>query len=136
VVLKQILQFEKDKIGFLGLSFKGGTDDLRNSPILDIIEILLGKGLDIRIYDQNVRFSELMGANREYILKKIPYVSKFIVETSAEIIAHADVIVIVNKEKEFETILTEVPEHKILYDLVNIDVPNKQLRKNYSGIAW
>jgi GDP-mannose 6-dehydrogenase len=136
VVLKQILQFEKDKIGFLGLSFKGGTDDLRNSPILDIIEVLLGKGLDIRIYDQNVRFSELMGANREYILKKIPYVSKFIVETSAEMIAHADVIVIVNKEKEFEAILTEVPEHKILYDLVNIDVPNKQLRKNYTGIAW
>jgi len=136
VVLEQILQFEKNKIGFLGLSFKGGTDDLRNSPILDIIERLLGKGFDIRIYDQNVHFSELMGANREYILKKIPYVSKFIVETSAEIIAHADLIVIVNKEKEFETILTEVPEHKILYDLVNIDVPNKHLRKNYTGIAW
>lgn len=136
VVLEQILEFEKDKIGFLGLSFKGGTDDLRNSPILDIIEILLGKGIDIRIYDQNVRLSELMGANREYILKKIPYVSKFIVETSAEIIAHADVIVIVNKEKEFEAILTEVPEDKILYDLVNLDVPHKQLRENYTGIAW
>jgi GDP-mannose 6-dehydrogenase len=136
VVLEQIMQFEKDKIGFLGLSFKGGTDDLRNSPILDIIEILLGKGLNIRVYDQNVRLSELMGANREYILKKIPYVSKFIVETSAEIIDHADVIVIVNKEKEFETILTDVPEHIILYDLVNIDVPHKQLRKNYTGIAW
>ena len=136
VVLEQILAFEKDKIGFLGLSFKGGTDDLRNSPILDIIEILLGKGLDIRIYDQNVRLSELMGANREYVLKKIPYVSKFIVETSAEIIAHADVIVIVNKEKEFEAILTEVPENKILYDLVNLDVPHKQLRENYTGIAW
>jgi GDP-mannose 6-dehydrogenase len=136
VVLEQILAFEKDKIGFLGLSFKGGTDDLRNSPILDIIEILLGKGLDIRIYDQNVRLSELMGANREYVLKKIPYVSKFIVETSAEIIAHADVIVIVNKEKEFEAILTEVPENKIIYDLVNLDVPLKQLRENYTGIAW
>jgi GDP-mannose 6-dehydrogenase len=136
VVLEQIMQFEKDKVGFLGLSFKGGTDDLRNSPILDIIEILLGKGLDIRIYDQNVRLSELMGANREYVLKKIPYVSKFIVETSAEIIAHADVIVIVNKEKEFEAILTEIPENKILYDLVNLDVPHKQLRKNYTGIAW
>ena len=136
VVLEQILAFEKDKIGFLGLSFKGGTDDLRNSPILDIIEILLGKGLDIRIYDQNVRLSELIGANREYVLKKIPYVSKFIVETSGEIIAHADVIVIVNKEKEFEAILTDIPENKIIYDLVNIDVPHKQLRENYTGIAW
>ncbi len=136
VVLEQILQFEKEKLGFLGLSFKGGTDDLRNSPILDIIEILLGKGFDIRIYDQNVRLSELMGANREYILKKIPYVSKFIVETSADIISHSEVIIIVNKEKEFESILTEVPMHKILYDLVNIDIPDKHLRKNYTGIAW
>jgi GDP-mannose 6-dehydrogenase len=136
LVLEQIIQFGKMKIGFLGLSFKGGTDDLRNSPILDVIETLLGKGFDIRIYDRNVRFSKLMGANKEYILKKIPYVSKFLVKKSETIIAHSDVIVVVNKEKEFEKILCRATEDKIIYDLVDIEFEGRQKIKNYIGIAW
>jgi GDP-mannose 6-dehydrogenase len=136
VVLEQIMQFEKENIGFLGLSFKGGTDDLRNSPILDIIEILLGKGYNIRIYDNNIHFSKLMGANKDYILKKIPYVSKFIVNNSDVIIDHSDVIVVVNFEEEFETILNKIPDDKIVYDLVNINFEKKQSIKNYTGIAW
>ncbi len=136
LVLEQIMEFEKEKIGFLGLSFKGGTDDLRNSPIVDVIEILLGKGFDIRIYDRNVQLSKLMGANKEYILKKIPYISKFIVDNSKQIINHAEVIVVVNKEREFSDILNTVPEHKIIYDLMNIDFKNKPKMINYFGIAW
>jgi GDP-mannose 6-dehydrogenase len=136
LVLEQIMEFEKEKIGFLGLSFKGGTDDLRNSPIVDVIEILLGKGFEIRIYDRNVQLSKLMGANKEYILKKIPYISKFIVDNSKQIINHAEVIVVVNKEREFSDILNTVPEHKIIYDLMNIDFKNKPKMKNYFGIAW
>ena len=136
IVLEQIMEFEKEKIGFLGLSFKGGTDDLRNSPIVDIIEILLGKGFNIRIYDRNVQISKLMGANKEYILKKIPYISKFIVDSSKQIIDHAEVIVVVNKEREFSDILNAVPEHKIIYDFMNIDFKNKSKMNNYFGIAW
>lgn len=136
IVLEQIIQFAKEKIGFLGISFKGGTDDLRNSPIVDVIEILLGKGFDIRIYDRNVRFAKLMGSNKEYILKKIPYISKFIVDSLKQIIDHAEVIVVVNKEGEFSDILNSVPAHKIIYDLVNIDFKNKSKMKNYTGIAW
>ena len=136
LVLEQIMEFEKEKIGFLGISFKGGTDDLRNSPIVDIIEILLGKGFDIRIYDRNVQISRLMGANKEYILKKIPYISKFIVDNSKQIVDHAEVIVVVNKEREFSDILNTVPEDKIIYDLMNIDFENKPKMKNYFGIAW
>ncbi|MFX0142407.1 MAG: nucleotide sugar dehydrogenase, partial [Candidatus Hodarchaeota archaeon] len=136
LVLEKIIQFEKDKIGFLGLSFKAGTDDLRNSPILDVIEILLGKGFDIRIYDNNVNISKLTGANKEYILKKIPYVSKFLVDKPEVIIDYSDLIVVVNKEKEFADILNKVPEEKTIYDLVNIEFKNKEKKKNYSGVAW
>jgi len=136
MVLDQIMQFEKDKIGILGLSFKGGTDDLRNSPIIDVIEILLGKGFDIKIYDNNVSLSKLMGANKEYILKKIPYISKFIVNNLSIIINHSEVIVVVNNEKEFKEVLNKIGNDKIIYDLVNIDFESKNKLPKYSGIAW
>jgi GDP-mannose 6-dehydrogenase len=135
-VLEQILQFSKEKVSFLGLSFKSGTDDLRGSPIIDIIEKLLGKGLNIKIFDKNVHLSQLLGANKEYILQKIPYISKFIIDDPNEIIEFSDVIVVVNKEKEFQEILEKVPRDKIIYDLVNINFKNKDGMKNYVGICW
>jgi GDP-mannose 6-dehydrogenase len=134
--LEKILSFKKEKISFLGLSFKAGTDDLRNSPIIDIIEQLLGKGFSIKIYDKNVNLSKLIGANKNYILEKIPYISKFLIENPDEIIADSDVVVVVNKEKEFSGILERMPEDKIIYDLVNIEIKNKKLKKNYKGISW
>lgn len=136
LVFDHIIQFNKAKIGFLGLSFKGGTDDLRNSPIIDIIELLLGKGLDIRIYDKSVHFSKLLGANREYVLKKIPYVSKFIVGEPEDLIQHSEVLVVVNKEEEFKKILEVIPENVIVYDLINLDFKNRDKLKNYTGISW
>lgn len=136
IILDQIISFGKEKIGFLGLSFKDGTDDLRNSPIIEILEILLGKGFDIRIYDKNVHIAKLVGANREYILRKIPYVSKFIVGKEDEIINHSEVIVVVNKEEQYSRILNKVLDNKIIYDLVNIDFNNKRVSLNYKGLAW
>jgi len=136
VVYEQILQFNKEKVSFLGLSFKAGTDDLRGSPIIDIIEKLLGRGFDVKIFDKNVHLSQLIGSNKEYILQKIPYISKFITGDPYEIIEFSDVIVVVNKEKEFQDILEKVPGDKIIYDLVNIDFNNKERKKNYIGIGW
>jgi GDP-mannose 6-dehydrogenase len=136
LVLDNLLKLSKEKIGFLGLSFKGGTDDLRNSPIIDIIENLLGKGFDIRIYDKNVYFAKLFGANREYILSKIPYISNFMVEEPDELINNSDVIVVVNNEKVFSDILDKAPEDKVIYDLVKINFKNKKKFKNYRGVAW
>ena len=132
----QIIGLGKEKVGFLGLSFKSDTDDLRNSPIIDIIEQLLGKGFSIKIYDRNVHLSQLVGANKEYILKKIPYISKFITDDPDEVIDNSDVIIVVNKDKEFSDILTKVPVNKIIYDLVNIDFKDKEKKENYIGIAW
>jgi len=136
IVYDQIIEFKKDKVGFLGLSFKAGTDDLRNSPILDIIERLLGKGFNLKIYDRNVRFSQLMGANREYILKKIPYISKFLIDNPDDLIRSSEVIVVVNSSSEFRDMLNRVPNNTIIYDLVNLDFKNKQNAENYIGVAW
>lgn len=135
-VSDQILSFNKKSVGFLGLSFKAGTDDLRNSPIVDIIEQLLGKGFEVRIYDKNIHISKLIGANKEYISKKIPYISKFIFDDPVKLTNHSEVIVVVNKEEEFKQILNNTPKHKIIFDLVNMDFKEKSNMKNYYGIAW
>jgi len=136
IVLNQLINFGKEKIGFLGLSFKSGTDDLRNSPIVDIIEILIGKGFEVLIYDKNVQISKLIGANKEYILKKIPLVSKFFTDDPDSLIERSDVIVVVNDEKEFKYILEKTPESKIIYDLINVDFKAKETNRNYVGISW
>ena len=136
IVYEKILGFEKTRLGFLGLSFKPGTDDLRDSPIIDIIEQLLGKGFDVKIFDRNVRISQLVGANRDYIFKKIPYISRFIMDSPEEIIGTSEVVVVVNKETEFTDILNRMPKDKIIYDLVNIDFEARGNSNNYMGIAW
>ena len=136
VTLNRIIEFNKRKIGFLGLSFKAGTDDLRNSPIVDIIERLLGKGFEIKIYDRNVQISKLYGANKEYILNRIPFISKFIIDNPVKLIQDSDLIVIVNHEKGFKKILEKTPDNKIIYDLININFQNKEKKANYVGISW
>ncbi len=136
VVLERIISFGKQHIGFLGLSFKTGTDDLRNSPIIDIIEQLIGKGFKVTIYDNNINLSQLIGANKEYIMRKIPLISKFITANPMEIIENTDLVVVVNKEKEFEIILQKLGNNKQIYDLVNIDFLGRNEKSNYMGLAW
>ena len=110
IVYNQIMELNVSRIGFLGLSFKANTDDLRNSPILDIIERLLGKGFDVKIYDKNVHFSQLLGANRDYILNKIPFISKFVTDKYDDVVKYSKAIVVVNNSSEFIDILAEIPE--------------------------
>jgi len=119
-LLKKLITLGKAKIGFLGLSFKAGTDDLRNSPIVDVIERLLGKGFDVRVYDKNVYLSRLIGANRDYILRKIPYISRFLTNRLDQVIDNSEVIVIVNNEPEFKTLEQDTLRQKIVIDLVGI----------------
>ncbi|HVG40533.1 MAG TPA: nucleotide sugar dehydrogenase, partial [Chitinophagaceae bacterium] len=88
-----IQEIGKKKLAFLGLSFKAGTDDLRNSPAVVVVETLLGKGYDICIYDKNVHISKLTGTNKEYIDRHIPHLSKLMVNHLDELIDNSDVIV-------------------------------------------
>lgn len=124
----------KRKVGILGLSFKAGTDDLRCSPIVDVVESLLGKGFEIHIYDKNVRISELTGTNKDFIMAKIPHLQHFVTDNLAEVCENSDVLVVTNKEREFAPILEQYPG-KVVIDLVRqwkkVDYDGK-----YEGISW
>jgi GDP-mannose 6-dehydrogenase len=133
--LDMIMGHGRKKIGILGLAFKAGTDDLRHSPMVDVTERLIGKGYDVRLYDRNVSLSQLIGANREYILSHIPHIARLLVETLDEIASFADVVVVGNTGDEFAGFLSRLrPEQRVI-DLVRLKglgtVPAA-----YDGIAW
>src|SRR5581483_5560844 len=89
-----VLQTRKKRVGVVGLAFKSGTDDLRERPMVTLVETLLGKGWSIRIFDPNVRLAALVGANRRYIEKEIPHISSLMCDDIETLIDHAEVIVI------------------------------------------
>lgn len=125
----------KKRIAFLGLSFKAGTDDLRNSPAVTVVETLLGKGYDVQIYDKNVHLSRLTGTNKEYIDSRIPHLSKLMVPHLAELVDNAEVIVVNNREKEYIDILLETESPAMIVDMVRLPQPIRE-RNGYYGINW
>jgi GDP-mannose 6-dehydrogenase len=108
------------RIGILGFSFKAGTDDLRESPMIEIIERLVGKGYDLRIYDKNVQIAKLVGGNREFILNRIPHVSRLMVDDVDAVLKHGETIVIGNRDREFRTIPERLHDGQCVVDLVRI----------------
>lgn len=133
--LDMVLACGKKRVGILGFAFKAGTDDLRESPLVEVIESLIGKGYDMRLYDRNVNLAALTGANRDYILNHIPHISKLMVENMAEVLNFADVIVIGNGAKEFSGVLDQIKPGQVVVDLVRI-VPNMSEAGRYDGICW
>lgn len=132
----QIQRLRKQNIGFLGLSFKAGTDDLRESPIVDVIERLLGKGFNIRIYDPHVHVSQLTGANKSYILQKIPFIARFVTDDLSSVIGGSELIVVVNKEAGISDALATIGADKTIYDLADLGHDFKDFKAPYIGIAW
>ncbi|NLD48634.1 MAG: nucleotide sugar dehydrogenase, partial [Clostridiaceae bacterium] len=133
--IKKIISFGRKKIGIAGFSFKEGTDDLRESPLIEVIETLLGKGYDLKLYDKNVSLAKLMGANKEYIENHIPHISQLMVASLDELIEDREVIVIGNKDEEFKRLLSECNKEQIVYDLVRIG-GFKDAKGKYEGICW
>jgi len=124
------------RVGILGMSFKAGTDDLRESPMVTLIEHLLGKGLELHIYDRDVSESQLVGANREYIEREIPHIWTLMRPSIAQVLAQADTIVLGNTSSEFRSVRDQLRQDQILIDLVRALDPVPVNDPNYQGIAW
>lgn len=133
--LRMIMDKGGKKVGILGFSFKAGTDDLRESPVVEVIERLLGKGYDLRLYDRNVKLASLVGANRDYILNRIPHISRLMVERIEDILAFAETIVIGNAGKEFHGVVDRLRDGQVVVDLVRITA-SQSVPGRYDGICW
>ncbi|MGI8905304.1 MAG: nucleotide sugar dehydrogenase [Candidatus Sumerlaeaceae bacterium] len=125
----------KKKVGLLGLSFKAGTDDLRESPLVELVEQLIGKGYEVRIYDRNVNLARLVGANKAYIEQQIPHVSQLFVQSMAELLDYAECVVIGNNDPEFASVLERARADQHIVDFVRVDL-NRTSSGNYHGICW
>lgn len=133
--LQWVLGYGKRNVGFLGFSFKAGTDDLRESPYLELIERLLGKGCDIRIFDQNVSLAKLVGANKVYLMNAIPHVTQLMVPSVDDVVKHADVLVATSRSPEYEAVVEKMRPGQMLLDMARL--PNTdRIAGTYDGINW
>jgi GDP-mannose 6-dehydrogenase len=132
--IKLIMKYGKKKIGFLGLTFKEGTDDLRNSPAVQVVEFLLGKGYPVKIYDKNIIISRLTGRNKEYIEYHIPHIADLLLLSLSELAKECELFVVATHENEFHDFLL-AEDSKPIIDLVRLG--DQFLKKEaYSGINW
>jgi len=133
--VRAVVERGSRKVGILGFSFKSGTDDLRESPVVELAERLIGKGFDLRVYDENVRLASIHGANRDYILNRVPHISRLMVASIDEVLNHADTIVIGNAAPEFRDVPERLTDGQTIIDLVRI-TDSRSVSGVYEGICW
>ena len=134
--IEQVLTTGARSVGMLGLSFKSGTDDLRESPLVTMAERFVGKGLVVRIYDPSVNVSRLTGANRRYIEEVIPHLGRLMSDDLADVIDQSEAVVVALSAAEIVVELeTRSRPEQIVLDLVNLPRPNA-LKAIYHGVCW
>ena len=133
--LQLIMAKGHKRIGVLGISFKAGTDDLRESPLIEVIERLIGKGYDVRICDKNVRMASLVGANRDFILNRIPHISKLMVDGIDTVLDHAQTVVIGNNDPDFRNVFARLRDDQVVVDFARV-TDSRSKNGNYDGICW
>jgi GDP-mannose 6-dehydrogenase len=134
--VKMVEKTGKKKVGFLGLSFKPDTDDLRESPAVILAETLLGKGYHIKIYDDKVELSRLIGANKAFLESELPHIASLMCSSMDELIKESDVVVITNGSKAFRQSPELMNKQQILIDLVGVAKEGRELPGVYEGIGW
>jgi GDP-mannose 6-dehydrogenase len=133
--IRLIMATGHKRIGVLGFSFKAGTDDLRESPMIEVIERLIGKGHDVRIFDNNVNLAKLVGANRDFILNHVPHISRLMAQSVEEVLEHSQTVVIGNKDRDFEYVPEQLKDDQRLIDFARIGNQRSGDGK-YDGICW
>jgi GDP-mannose 6-dehydrogenase len=134
--LDEIVETGKKRVGLLGFSFKAGTDDLRESPMVILAEALLGKGYQLCIYDRNVSLARLVGANKDYINTQIPHLSSLLCDSIDEVLDRSEVVVVGNLAPEFGDALTRTRPDHIVLDLVRVKIGRDRIPANYRGLCW
>lgn len=132
--IEMVVRTGKKRLGVLGFSFKAGTDDLRESPMVTLIETLIGKGYQLSIYDRDVSLARLAGANKEYIEREIPHISQLMRGSVDEVLADAEIVIIGNKADEFRQIEDKVKPGQVVIDLVRLF--ERRSDDSYQGICW
>jgi len=122
------------KVGLLGLAFKAGTDDLRESPLVELAETLIGKGYDLKIFDRNVEYARVFGANKQYIEAHIPHLTSLLLKDLEQVLEHAEVIVLGNNDPAFAEAIRGLGPDKQVIDLVGFS--QIQSESQYTGICW
>lgn len=132
--LRLVTDRGKRRVGVLGLAFKAGTDDLREAPMVGLVEHLLGKGYELRIYDRNVKLAALTGANRDYILGHVPHLAGLMVDTLEEVLAFAETVVAAHADPEFAQVPAALRPGQGLVDFARLtDQPSGP---HYEGLCW
>src|SRR5712691_10440894 len=135
-IVDAVVRIDKRKVGIFGLAFKPRTDDLRESPLVELSERLLGKGFDLRIYDPEVSLSRLVGANREYVESRIPHLSALLVADAASLVEHAEVCIVGASSPESVDALKH-SDGRYVIDLVRLpDANERRGSEEYTGVAW
>ena len=131
-----VLETGKKKIAVLGLSFKAATDDLRESPQVQLVKHLLGEGCDIKIWDDNVSLGRLIGSNRDYIEKAIPHIGSLLENDLAATLKNAEVVIVATRGISRDQLQQHLRADHVVLDLVNLEAARRPAGTQYEGICW
>ena len=124
------------RVGVLGLSFKAGTDDVRESPIVPLVETLIGRGYQVRVYDEKVEPDKLIGANKSFLERELPHIATLMRSSIHDVVSEAEVVVVANGSPAFRQVPALIREDQVLVDLVGATRVNGELQGGYEGIGW
>ncbi len=135
--VEMVLDTGKKRIAQLGLSFKAGTDDLRESPQVQLIKRLMGEGLDVKVWDEDVSLGRLAGSNRQYIEEVIPHIGSVLSDDLQAVLANAEVVILGNKSASKDQLEKHLRPEQIVIDLIHLDKARRpEGAKKYEGICW
>jgi GDP-mannose 6-dehydrogenase len=126
----------RKRVGVLGLSFKAGTDDVRESPVVPLIETLVGRGYEVLVYDEDVQLDSLIGANKAFVEAEIPHIASLMRPGLEEVVEGSEVVVVSNGSKSYEDVLHRIRDDQLIIDLVGIAKGQGSTMGEYEGICW